>query len=148
MITNAQNSIIKKQPVFLKPGKRQWTSLIIKKILIKTTMIPPQDSNWTSKNDPVNMSCQRGSHRSSPEWFPAAWKGQPSFKHNPAASFQGIYPEWRKTRPHKDLHGVFTTALFTTAKNQKPLKRVCHLVKGCANGALLRNKKEKPLTHF
>ena len=25
---------------------------------------------------------------------------------------------------------------------------VCHLVKGCTNGALLRNKKEKLLTHF
>lgn len=61
MTKNAQNSIIKK--VFLKAGKKWWTSLIIKKILIKTTMIPPQDSNWTSRNNPVNMPCQRGSHR-------------------------------------------------------------------------------------
>ena len=115
MTKNAQNSIVKKQPVFLKAGKKWWTSIILNKILIKTTMIPPK----ASKNNAVNMPCQHGSHRSGPAWLPAAWRGRSSFKHNPAASFPGIYPEWRKTCPHKDLRGVFTTAFIYNCQNSE-----------------------------
>ena len=63
MTKNAQNSIVKKQPVFLKAGKKWWTSLILKKILIKTTMIPPKDQQKQRRQhalptwEPQERSC-------------------------------------------------------------------------------------------